>query len=81
MWADLSQPFPVKMRQSQYYVVKRGGSGWLDSVEHSLSGAWRIADYAAVCRVVRLSSVHLVGRLAVKRLMRSGLVVEPQIAR
>lgn len=33
----------------------RGGSGWLDSVDHSLSGAWQIADYAAVRRVVRLS--------------------------
>ena len=36
-------------------MTDRGGSGWLDSVAHSLSGAWRIADYAAVCRVVRLS--------------------------
>jgi hypothetical protein len=35
--------------------VKRGGSGWLDSLGHSLSGAWRVADYAAVSRVVRLS--------------------------
>ena len=34
----------------------RGGSGWLDSLGHSLSGAWRIADYAAVRRVVRLSA-------------------------
>jgi hypothetical protein len=34
---------------------RRGGSGWLDSVDHSLSGARRIADYAAVRRVVRLS--------------------------
>ena len=34
----------------------RGGSGCLDSAGHSLSGAWRMADYAAVCRVVRLSS-------------------------
>ena len=33
----------------------RGGSGWLDSLGHSLSGAWRVADYAAVSRVVRLS--------------------------
>ena len=33
----------------------RGGSGWLDSVGPSLSGAWRIADYAAVRRVVRWS--------------------------
>ena len=35
--------------------VKRGGSGWLDSVTPSLSGAWRVADYAAVRRVVRFS--------------------------
>jgi hypothetical protein len=33
----------------------RGGSGWLDSLGHSVSGAWRVADYAAVSRVVRLS--------------------------
>jgi hypothetical protein len=36
-------------------ALVRGGSGWLDSVDHSLSGARRIADYAAVRRVVRLS--------------------------
>ena len=36
-------------------VSVRGGSGWLDSLGHSLSGAWRVADYAAVSRVVRLS--------------------------
>jgi hypothetical protein len=35
-------------------LLQRGGSGWLDSVRPSLSGAWRIADYAAVRRVVRL---------------------------
>ncbi len=34
---------------------QRGGSGWLDSFCQFISGAWRIADYAAVCRVVRLS--------------------------
>jgi hypothetical protein len=33
----------------------RGGSGWLDSLGHSLSGAWRVVDYAAVRRVVRFS--------------------------
>lgn len=33
----------------------RGGSGWLDSFYQFISGAWRIADYAAVRRVVRLS--------------------------
>ncbi len=33
----------------------RGGSGWLDSFAHSLSGASRVVDYAAVRRVVRLS--------------------------
>ena len=32
-----------------------GGSGWLDSVDHFLSGAWRMADDAAVCRVASLS--------------------------
>ncbi|MDP1947920.1 MAG: hypothetical protein Q8L77_10520 [Nitrospirota bacterium] len=37
------------------YVENRGGSGWLDSLGHFLSGAWRITDYAAVCRVVRWS--------------------------
>jgi len=37
-----------------FYVI-RGGSGWLDSIGPFLSGAWRIADYAAVCRVVRWS--------------------------
>ena len=33
----------------------RGGSGWLDSFTHSLSGASRVVDYAAVRRVVRFS--------------------------
>lgn len=33
----------------------RGGSGWLDSVGPFLSGAWRMADDAAVRRVVRWS--------------------------
>ena len=37
------------------HLAQRGGSGWLDSLGHSLSGAWRVADYAAVSRVVRLS--------------------------
>ena len=43
--------------QSQSCILcgLRGGSGWLDSLGHSLSGAWRVADYAAVSRVVRLS--------------------------
>ena len=36
--------------------VGRGGSGWLDSFYQFITGAWRIADYAAVRRVVRLSS-------------------------
>ncbi|CUS36640.1 hypothetical protein COMA1_30163 [Candidatus Nitrospira nitrosa] len=35
--------------------LERGGSGWLDSFYQFISGAWRIADYAAVRRVVRLS--------------------------
>jgi hypothetical protein len=34
----------------------RGGSACLDSFCQFISGAWRMADYAAVCRVVRLSS-------------------------
>jgi len=34
---------------------ERGGSGWLDSLFPFLSGASRVADYAAVSRVVRLS--------------------------
>jgi hypothetical protein len=33
----------------------RDGSGWLDSFCQFLSGAWRIADYAAVRRLVRLA--------------------------
>jgi hypothetical protein len=33
----------------------RGGSGSLDSFCQFISGAWRMADYAAVRRVVRLS--------------------------
>ena len=59
----------------------RGGSGWLDSLGHLLSGAWRVADYAAVSRVVRLSAYILVRCLAVKCLMRPGLIVERQISR
>ncbi|TKB79124.1 MAG: hypothetical protein E8D42_06890 [Nitrospira sp.] len=34
----------------------RGGSACLDSFCQFISGAWRVADYAAVCRVVRLSA-------------------------
>ena len=33
----------------------RGGSACLDSLCQFISGAWRVADYAAVRRVVRLS--------------------------
>ena len=33
----------------------RGGSSWLDSLGLFLRGAWRIADYATLCRVVRWS--------------------------
>ena len=33
----------------------RGGSCWLDSFCQFISGAWRMADYAAVRRVARLS--------------------------
>ena len=36
-------------------LTKRGGSGSLDSFCQFISGAWRMADYAAVRRVVRLS--------------------------
>ena len=36
-------------------LVLRGGSGSLDSFCQFISGAWRMADYAAVRRVVRLS--------------------------
>jgi CheY-like chemotaxis protein len=36
-------------------AADRGGSGWLDSLFPFLSGASRVADYAAVSRVVRLS--------------------------
>ncbi len=39
--------------QGEYQQVYRGGSGWLDSFYQFISGAWRIADDAAVCRVVR----------------------------
>ena len=35
--------------------AKRGGSGWLDSLGPFLSGVWRIADYATLCRIVRWS--------------------------
>jgi hypothetical protein len=47
--------FNGKIRKKNRVVAVRGGSGWLDSLGHSLSGAWRVADYAAVSRVVRLS--------------------------
>ena len=36
-------------------AILRGGSGRLDSFCQFISGAWRNADYAAVCRVVSLS--------------------------
>lgn len=36
-------------------IVIRGGSACLDSLCQFISGAWRVADYAAVRRVVRLS--------------------------
>ena len=42
--------------QRPFDLLDRGGSGWLDSLGHSLSGAWRVADYAAVRRVIRFSS-------------------------
>ena len=44
-------PSPEWARQS----TLRGSSGWLDSLFPFLSGASRVADYAAVSRVVRLS--------------------------
>jgi hypothetical protein len=37
------------------YRAVRGGSACLDSLCQFISGAWRVADYAAVRRVVRLS--------------------------
>jgi hypothetical protein len=36
-------------------IDDRGGSACLDRFCQLISGAWRMADYAAVCRVVRLS--------------------------
>ena len=33
----------------------RGGSGWLDSLGPFLSGVWRMAGYATLCRIVRWS--------------------------
>ena len=41
----------------------RGGPSWLDSMFHSLSGASRCSDYAAVSRVVRLSQYTCSGVL------------------
>jgi hypothetical protein len=56
---ELSAEDRMKMkklkREALEKLNERGGSGWLDSPGHSLSGAWRVADYAAVSRVVRLS--------------------------
>lgn len=40
---------------STYKGYYRDGSGWLDSFCQFISGTWRIADYAAVYRVVRLT--------------------------
>ncbi|TKB55879.1 MAG: hypothetical protein E8D50_00915 [Nitrospira sp.] len=37
------------------FLSRRGGSACLDSLCQFISGAWRVADYAAVRRVVRLS--------------------------
>jgi superfamily II DNA or RNA helicase len=42
---------------------ERGGPSWLDSMFHSLSGALRCSDYAAVSRVVRLSQYTCSGVL------------------
>jgi len=50
----LSVPLPL-WYQRQGEIESRGGSGWLDSLFPFLSGASRVADYAAVSRVVRLS--------------------------
>ena len=60
--------------------LHRGGSACLSSLYQFINGAWRVADYAAARRVVRIVIVHLVRRLAVKRLMRSGLIIEHQLA-
>ena len=57
-FADEEKREFLKSASSQlesFRQTNRGGSGWLDSVGPSLSGAWRIADYAAVRRVVRWS--------------------------
>jgi len=50
-----------KIRGLRHQTAQIGGSGWLDSLGHFLSGAWRITDYAAVCRVVRWSSYTWTG--------------------
>ena len=44
-----------RVREAFPGIDIRGGSGWLDSLFPFLSGAWRIADYAAVRRAVRFS--------------------------
>lgn len=52
----------------------------MDSLCPFISGAWRMADYAAVCRVVRLPEYtwQAAGQLAPDAV---GLVVECPIAR
>ena len=56
LWIEVGLPDEKALRQACGRAKQvRGGSGWLDSVGPFLSGAWRIVDYAAVCRVVRWS--------------------------
>jgi len=43
------------LKEKKILANLRGGSGSLDSFCQFISGAWRMADYAAVRRVVRLS--------------------------
>ena len=46
---------PARRYANGSNVALRGGSVWLDSFAHFLSGASRVVDYAAVRRVVRFS--------------------------
>jgi hypothetical protein len=52
---DPEPAFLSEWLEAEESLQVRGGSGWLDSLFPFLSGASRVADYAAVSRVVRLS--------------------------
>ena len=54
-WARTENERPYDSFGRNGTQLERGGSGWLDSFTHSLSGASRVVDYAAVRRVVRFS--------------------------